>query len=326
MNIIIIGLGSMGKRRLRLIKNHFHNLNIYGVDSDDSRRIECEKCFHIKTFKQLDEVDFTDINCAFICTPPLSHNKIINICLNRSIHVFTELNLVKDGYIDNIELALKKKVILFLSSTALYRKEINYIIKELASHEKAMLYNYHVGQYLPDWHPWENYKDFFVNEKRTNGCREILAIELPWIIAAFGKISDINVKSGKISNLNLEYNDYYMIQITHESGSKGSMMVDVISREGVRKLEIINEEIYIDWQGKPDTLKRKSLATNELENVELYDSIDTLEGYSSTIVENQYLEEMINFFDTIKGIKEPKYTFYDDLYTLGIIDRIEGLM
>ena len=38
--------------------------------------------------------------------------------------------------------------------------------------------NISLGQYLPDWHPWESYKSFFVSNKKTNGCRELFAIEL----------------------------------------------------------------------------------------------------------------------------------------------------
>ncbi len=58
-------------------------------------------------------------------------------------------------------------------------------------------YTYHVGQYLPDWHPWEDIKDFFVNDKRTNGNREILVRELPWLTETFGEVIDFKVEMNK---------------------------------------------------------------------------------------------------------------------------------
>lgn len=327
MNIIVIGLGSMGKRRIRLLKNHFQECIIYGIDFNESRRVECEELYKIKTYESLDVIlNSIKVNCAFICTSPLSHSNIIKVCLEHGLHVFTELNLVKDGYLENLELAQKNNVKLFLSSTALYRKEINYIIENIKNINKPVIYNYHVGQYLPDWHPWESYKNFFVGNKRTNGCREILAIELPWVFTAFGKVIDINVISGKITNLDLDYNDYYMIQFIHDNGTKGNIIVDIVCREPVRKLEIFNEDLYIEWQGKPDTLKDKNIDSDELELVQLYEKIDKLEGFSNTIIENQYLDEMVTFFGLIKGEKDSKYTFQDDLYTLEIVDRIEGLL
>ena len=46
------------------------------------------------------------IDCAFVCTSPLSHADIIHECLQHDIHVFTEINLVPDRYDENLHLAL----------------------------------------------------------------------------------------------------------------------------------------------------------------------------------------------------------------------------
>ena len=43
MKVVIIGLGSMGKRRLRLLKQHFDIESISGIDSSDERRNYCNK-------------------------------------------------------------------------------------------------------------------------------------------------------------------------------------------------------------------------------------------------------------------------------------------
>ncbi|MCO7111156.1 hypothetical protein NIA69_21115 [Gemmiger formicilis] len=40
----------------------------------------------------------------------------------------------------------------------LYRRETQYIKQQVAEFGKPVHYIYHIGQYLPDWHPWENYK------------------------------------------------------------------------------------------------------------------------------------------------------------------------
>ena len=53
-----------------------------------------------------------------------------------------------------------------MSSTLQYRKEIQFIKEEVKKVSGKVNYIYHVGQYLPDWHPWENYKDFFVGDAR----------------------------------------------------------------------------------------------------------------------------------------------------------------
>jgi len=324
MNIIIIGLGSMGKRRLRLLQNHYPSLNLYGLDRNEERRSECEQEYHITTFSSIAQAtEKVRFDVAFICTAPLAHHVIIKQCLEQEMHVFSELNLVKDGYIENLTLAKDKKLILFLSSTALYRKEIQFIIDEAKRCKEKQCYHYHVGQYLPDWHPWEDYNNFFVGDKRTNGCREILAIEMPWIIEAFGKVKDVNIIKQKISNLKIDYADCYMIQLLHENNTMGNLVIDVVSREAVRKLEVFSENGYLEWQGKPDTLRIKNIDGKKMEAVQLYQHIDKLQDYSSTIIENMYLDEIIAFFDELKGIESSRYSFEKDLYTLEVIDRIE---
>lgn len=325
MNIVVIGLGSMGRRRIRLIKKYNDSANIIGIDLNVERRNLLEKEYDIQTYENLHNVlQYDDIYCAFICTSPLSHSKLINICLKNNMHVFTELNLVTDGYEENISLAVEKNKILFLSSTFLYRAEIKRIKEVVKKHKKHLNYTYHVGQYLPDWHPWENFKDFFVGNKRTNGCREIFAIELPWIIETFGKIDNIIVSKNKISSLCLDYNDNYMVIIEHTSGHKGMLAVDVVSRKAVRNLEVYGEDLYMSWDGSAEGLKIINLQNKAEESIHLYNVVDQLDQYSKFVVENAYYEEIVAFFDSIENNINPIYNFEKDKNVLKIIDQIEA--
>ena len=232
MKIVVIGLGSMGKRRIRLIKEMYPEFQIAGIDGREDRRNEAISKHGITCYETITDIK-EKMDCAFVCTSPLSHADIITECLDKGWHVFTEINLVADRYADNIRLAQEKNRILFLSSTFLYREEINYIRSKIEK-EKKWNYIYHVGQYLPTWHPWENYKDFFVGNERTNGCRELMAIEFPWLAETFGEIASVNAVSDKMSDLDIGYSDNYMIQIRHENGNKGVVIVDVVSPVAVR--------------------------------------------------------------------------------------------
>lgn len=325
MRVAVIGLGSMGKRRIRLIRKYDGKIKIIGVDTNKERREECTKLYNIEAYESLVELkDTFKIDCAFICTSPLSHSKIITQCLQLGIHVFTELNLVDDGYEENISLAKQKDLVLFMSSTFLYRDEIKKI-KSLTKEANCLLnYTYHVGQYLPDWHPWENYKDFFVGDKRSNGCREIFAIELPWLTDVFGEIVKVDVVKNKISNMNIDYNDNYLVIVQHSSGHKGTLAVDVVSRKAVRNLEIFGEKMYLHWDGSPEGLKIYDFENKKDVDVQLYKEIDQLDNYSRFVVENAYLNEIVSFFEIVTEGKTPIYDFEKDKKILRIIDGIEA--
>ena len=323
MNILVVGLGSMGKRRIRLLKKMYQQYHIYGVDLNAQRCAFVKKEYEMETFPTMEEaVSQRKFECAFVCTSPLTHAGIIKTCLENDMNVFTELNLVSDGYVDNINLAKQKNMLLFLSSTMIYRDEMKYL-RERIDAKKSYSYTYHVGQYLPDWHPWENYKDFFVADKKTNACREILAIELPWIVKTFGEIEHIKSVRTKATKLDIDYDDSYMILLQHKSGTIGSLCVDVVSCEPIRSLKIVAENLYLSWDGDEDSFFEKSGSKEELKKISLYDEIDHLEGYNKTIIENEYANELIQFFDELQKKADSIYNFEDDLKTLSIIDEVE---
>lgn len=323
MNILVVGLGSMGKRRIRLLKKMYQQYHIYGVDLNAQRCAFVKKEYEMETFPTMEEaVSQRKFECAFVCTSPLTHAGIIKTCLENDMNVFTELNLVSDDYVENINLAKQKNKLLFLSSTMIYRDEMKYL-RERIDAKKCYSYTYHVGQYLPDWHPWENYKDFFVADKKTNACREILAIELPWIVKTFGEIEHIKSVRTKATKLDIDYDDSYMILLQHKSGTIGSLCVDVVSCEPIRSLKIVAENLYLSWDGDEDSFFEKSGSKEELKKISLYDEIDHLEGYNKTIIENEYANELIQFFDELQKKADSIYNFEDDLKTLSIIDEVE---
>ena len=324
MKALIVGLGSMGKRRIRLLKGIDPSIEIIGVDTWDERRAQVEEMGH-KTFASIAEAAAEKPDVAFVCTAPLSHYAILKELLTYKINSFTELNLVKDGYEELMALAEANNTVLFLSSTMLYRGEINFILDEVKKYDKPVSYIYHIGQYLPDWHPWESYKNFFVGNKRTNGCREIFGIEMPWLIEAFGKVTDVYSVSNKVTDLDIDFDDRYFVTLTHESGARGVLSVDVVCPKAVRNLEVYGEGLHLFWEGNPKALYKFNNETKEKEFINTYVTFEHDSRYSDNIVENAYVDEMQNFLNVVKGTEQPKYSFSKDLYTISVMDKIEGI-
>ena len=325
MKIIVIGLGSMGKRRIRLLREN-HDIEIVGVDSQESRIQEVKDLFGIKCYHSIqDAVTSEEIDAAVISTSPLSHASIINECLHNNLHVFTEINLVPDGYDENINLAKEKNLVLFLSSTFLYRKETQVLIDKIHNAKCTLNYLYHVGQYLPDWHPWESYNNFFLGDRRTNGCREILAIDLPWIITAFGPVKKFYAVKSKNTELDINYNDNYLITLEHENGCKGVFAVDVVARKPFRHIDVYGEKLQLSWNGTSDSLYEYDIENKIDSQIIIDEATEHVEGYASFISENPYREELKSF---LKAISDKNYwaawSFEKDKEVLELIDIIEA--
>lgn len=324
MKIIVIGLGSMGKRRIRLLSEH-NDVQLFGIDSQESRCADVREQFGIICYKDIKEACNKEIiDAAVICTSPLSHASIISECLDHNLHVFTEINLVQDGYDENMAKAKSKGKVLFLSSTFLYRKETQTIIKKVREATCPLNYIYHVGQYLPDWHPWESYNNYFIGNPKTNGCREILTIDLPWIVTAFGPIKNVSAIKSKNTTLNIQYNDNYLILLEHETGHKGVFAVDVVARKPYRHIDVYGEQLQLSWNGTADSLMEYDIENKQERTISFEDASEHMEGYAAFITENPYREELSAFLRRISDDGfAPAWDFEKDKAILNVIDQIE---
>lgn len=325
MKVIVIGLGSMGKRRIRLLSEH-KNIEIFGIDSNPDRCAEVKEKFGVNSYESISAaLGAEQPQCALICTSPLSHAGIIKECLENNLHVFTEINLVSDGYEENMKLAKEKGLVLFLSSTFLYRKETQTIIEKVKDHQSKINYIYHVGQYLPDWHPWESYNSYFIGNLRTNGCREIMAIDMPWLVTAFGPIKSVQSLKSKNTELNINYNDNYLIMIEHETGAKGVFAADVVARKPYRHIDVYGENLQLSWNGTADSLMEYDIEAKQERQIQFEDASEHVEGYAAFITENPYREEINAFLTQVAdSTKKPAWDFEKDIELLKVIDLIES--
>ena len=324
MNFLVVGLGSMGKRRIRLLHKISNDIVVFGVDSNKERALEVKNEFDIDIFDNIETATKSvKLDAAVICTSPITHENIIEQCLKLELNVFTEINLINDYYDKVTNLADERNLKLYLSSTFLKRKEIQFIRDKCLNQE--VTYRYHAGQYLPDWHPWESYKDYFVSNKLTNACREILAIELPWLISCFGDVQDTKVFKTKISSLEIDYDDTYQLLLRHTSGVIGNLTINVVSRVPKRDFEVIGEHCQLSWDGTPNGLYVFEHESKAMTQIELYATHEHLETYTKSIVEDAYLEELKEFVRYLNDDEFiPEYSFAQDYNVIEVINHIEN--
>lgn len=324
MIVLVVGYGSMGRRRIRLYKQIDKDAHFICVDSNPDRIKQIKEDGHT-AYADLNEAVKENPDLAFVSTSPLSHAAIIPVLLQNKINTFTEINLSSKNYDQMISLANENNVKLFLSSTMLYEEQIKRIKDFVKKEKQPLTYVYHVGQYLPDWHPWESYKDFFIGKKESNGCREIYAIQLPWIVDTFGDVENMFSVSHKSTNLEIDYDDSYITTIEHTNGNKGVFVVDVVSRVATTYLEVIGENIHLTWDGSNDGLKIYNIAEKKIETFTAYETLEHIDNYAANIAENPYLDEIKDFISYVKNGTEPKWSIQKDYAILDLIDKIEGI-
>lgn len=320
MKFLVVGLGSMGKRRIRNLKQLSQN-DIIGFDTKEERCKESQTKYSIPTFTDLSFALKEKPHVMIISTPPDLHMKYAKIAIENKLHFFTEASVVQEEMSEIIELLKISDIIGLPSCTMRYHPIVLQVNALINSNKigKPLSFMYHSGQYLPDWHPWEDYRAFYVSKKETGACREIVPFELIWIISTFGDIASLIATKTKVSNLDVDIDDIYSILLEFKNGMQGNLTVDVIARFPFRQLKILGESgvITADWSERIIKYYTNEQGWNTI----LIDDGKIEQNYIHG--DGPYVEEIRNFIKTIKKEISQPYTFELDLKILKLLESIE---
>jgi predicted dehydrogenase len=277
--------------------------------------------YSIQTFTDISFALKEKPNVMIISTPPDLHMKYAKIAIENKLHFFTEASVVQEEMSEIIQ-SLKSSDIIGLPSCTMRYHPIVLQVKELINSNKIgkpLAFLYHSGQYLPDWHPWEDYRTFYVSKRETGACREIVPFELIWLISTFGEIASLIATKTKVSNLDIDIDDIYNVLLEFKNGMQGNLTVDVIARFPFRQLKILGESgvITADWSERIVKYYTNDQGWNTLQIDDGKIEKNYIHG------DGPYVEEMRNFIKTIKKEIPQPYTFEADLKILKILESIE---
>jgi len=322
VKFLIVGLGSMGKRRIRNLQ-YLEAGEIIGFDVREDRRKEAENKYRIRTFHQFDEAIREEPDAMIISTPPDLHVKYADEAVMNNKHFFMEASVVDSGLKELIEECRKKDIVAAPSCTMRFNPSVGKI-KEIVDGKDVgdiLLLTYHSGQYLPDWHPWEDYRKFYVARKETGAAREIVAFELVWLTWIFGQVDMISCFRGKLSKLDVDIDDFYQVIMRFKGGLSGHMLIDAISRVPDRSCKIFGEDGIILWNWG-DGVKVYTAEDRRWRNYPEKGGT-AVEGYAEKIKEEPYIEEMKSFIRAIKKDEKYPYTLEEDMEILRLLYAAE---
>lgn len=312
----------MGKRRIRnLLKLKYDEL--IGFDSRKDRRDEITKKFGISVFSTINEAIKLKPELMIIATPPNLHLTYVDLAIKNKINFFVELNLLSK-HVKKIVHKLSKTSVIGLPSCTMKFHPIVLELKKILGKNsigKPLLIIHHSGQFLPYWHPWENYKDFFVSKRQTGGAKELVPIELTWLTDLFSEIKTVYGDIDKISSLDVDIDDVYQIIIEFKKKIFCNLIIDVFSIPPERETKIICEKGTIICNFNSNQIrivKEKSTKLIQLKKFKV------AKGYKgNTPSDVLYENEMKSFMDFIIKKKSYPYSFKEELKVLSILDAIE---
>lgn len=317
VNVLIVGLGSMGKRRIRNLK-HLGVESLVGCDPREDRRAEAQARYGVAVAADFAAALAARPDAVVISTPPDRHAEPMHAAARAGIPFFVEAG-VPDPGLDAVAALCREKGILGAPSATMRFHPSVRNLRELVASGRAgrpLSFTHHCGQYLPDWHPWEDYRGFYVSRRETGACREIVPFELNWLTGLFGPVAQVAAQKAKLTALDADIDDIYQLQLRFESGVLGQLQVDVISRVPYRQFKLLSEEAVVTWDSTTRTVSCFRGEAKEWEHLrEPEGRVEA--GYVNA--EDMYIDEMRQFLDALAGRAPWPHSLADDQRILDVL-------
>jgi predicted dehydrogenase len=326
MKYLQIGLGSMGKRRLRNLKYlNISSSQIAGFDLSQERATEVSKDFGIQTYTSFNQAvsDFQP-DVFIISTPPHLHAEYFLYAAAHHKHFFVEVGTTDQGLDQLLPLLPDTSLVAAPSCTYRYYQPIQFMKKLLAENKIGQIqaFTHHFGQYLPDWHPWEDYRKFYVSKQESSACREMVVFELGWLQWLINqKITSVKGFHDKCSQLDMKISDTYVAALQTEHHTLGTLMIEVISRSPFRTLRIIGSEGVIEWEWQQRRVRLFTIDQKKWQTFTFPKGKKT-KGYLTT-TEEMYEQEMSAFVEAVNGHQPYPHSFQEEYDTLQLLKQLD---
>ncbi len=310
MRFLVVGCGSAGKRHL----GNYQSLGVTDIGAVDTRADRLEEVaqkFNVQQlYSSMDQALESQWDAVVVTTPPAYHVQVASQALKHGAHTFIEkpISSSLEGVEDMISLASQKGLTLMNGYTYRFWPPLQKFHKLINEGAIGKVYSASIcfSEYLPDWHPWEDYRTFYMASKQQGGgaiLDESHTIDFArWI---FGEIGEVACLNDKVSSLELSSDDAAIMLVRFESGVIGTIHMDIFGRSHQKSMEAMGEKGNLRW----DFYKNI---------VELYHGDERRwEIFQFTQDRNfMFLEEAKNFLECVKNGATPPVDGRDGLRTL----------
>jgi predicted dehydrogenase len=166
----------------------------------------------------------------------------------------------------------------------------------------------HWGEYLPGWHPWEDYRQSY-SARPDLGGGVVLTLShtldyLPWML---GEVDAVWAFAGKLSSLELQVEDTAEIGLRFISGGLGSVHLNYHQRPPAHTLEITGEQGTLAWDNASGSLRVYSALADA------WEEHPAPEGFERN---QMFVDLMRHFISVAEGKEQPICSLEDGLRTL----------
>jgi len=259
---LIVGLGSIGARHLRLIRHllPLADIRVLRRESTDVLPEGASGCF-----SDMEQALAFAPQVAVVATPSPFHLGAAMLLARQGVHLLVEKPLSNDvqGVDDLIALCQTQRVVLMTGYNMRYMPSLNRF-RDLVLQAyvgRALSVRCEVGQYLPSWRPGvDHLQSVSANKALGGGALLELSHELDYLRWIFGEVAWINASLSQQSNLTVDVEDtaHLIFGFLAYSGARqlvGRVDADMCRHDTTRMCTVIGESGSLRWNGLSGTVE-----------------------------------------------------------------------
>jgi predicted dehydrogenase len=168
----------------------------------------------------------------------------------------------------------------------------------------------HWGEYLPTWHPYEDYrKGYSARSDLGGGVVLTLSHPFDYLSWLLGPVENVSASTRKSSELEISVEDEADAILQHANGAKISVHLDYLQKEPSHSLEIVLSKGMLRWDATTASIEVYRSANNEWKSLQLDENFER---------NDLFLDLMRHFIDVVKNGAEPSCSLEDGIRALKI--------
>lgn len=299
MKILIVGLGSVGRRHLR---------NLAALGQRDVVLLRSGKA----TLPESELEGYAAVHdleaalrarpaAAVIATPTAMHLETAVPLARAGCHLLLEkpVSHSMDGVDELRQAAREGGARVMVGFQYRYHPGLRAVEQWLRSGAISRPYHAraHYGDYLPGWHPWEDYRaSYSARADQGGGVVLTLCHPLDYLLWLMGEVQGVMASVGSQGDLGIPVEDTADALIDFDSGAIGSVHLDYLQRPAAHHLAILGTEGTITWDQADGAARLHRAASGAHEVVE------APPGYERN---HMFLAEMERFLAVVDGREPP---------------------
>lgn len=235
-------MGSAGRRYLRLVKE----LGTVHIDVLRSGRATIKEEVSPSPnniFFDIEKAFDRQYDVAIVCTPSALHYEYIVKALDNGINVLTEKPVShKMEHLFRIKSLLEQNDLKFgVCHNLRYHPAIKNLKKyiETGLLGEPICTSVQFCAYVPEWHPWEDYKKSYAAQKELGGGAALTHIhEIDYLNWLFGKPIKYNGIKASKKFIDINVDECAVINIEHNSGVVSQLLLSLNTKPPKRNLMV----------------------------------------------------------------------------------------